>query len=167
MASLVLAIGMTTVVCQTAASAGAAGEPPADDPVATSEAPAGSAVTPEVAGGDGPAPEKAPAPAPARALVLVVGQGPILVPPARAAVVQCSPKGGGTHPRPAQACALLKAAGGDIQRLRPSSHVVCPAIYEPETVSSVGVWDDHFVLSVRTFSNNCELRNTLRSVVEF
>ncbi len=44
---------------------------------------------------------------------------------------------------------------------------MCSAEYQPVTVSSVGVWDDHFVLSLRTFTNNCELTKTLGAVTAF
>ncbi|MFG1873512.1 SSI family serine proteinase inhibitor [Sphaerisporangium sp. NPDC049003] len=103
----------------------------------------------------------------AKALVLVVGQGPVLVPPSRAVVLQCAPRGGGTHPKPREACALLAGVDGDVQKLRNTNQTACPTIYEPVTVSSVGVWDDHFLLSIRTFGNPCELASTLGPVGSF
>ncbi|RCG31212.1 hypothetical protein DQ384_10745 [Sphaerisporangium album] len=107
----------------------------------TEPPPSGSAATSDV-----PTPQ-------ARALVLVVGQGPVLVPPSRSVVLQCSPRGGGTHPRTQEACALLRPVSGDLQKIKPPVLIVCTREYQPVTVSSVGVWDDHFVLSLRTFTN--------------
>lgn len=129
---------------QPAANASSAGQPPPGDPATTSDA-SGKITS-------------------AKALVLVVGQGPVLVPPSRAVVLQCSPKGGGTHPKAREACAVLAHVDGDVQKLKSPPGKVCTAIYEPVTVSSVGVWDDHFLLSIRTFGNACELRNTLGPV---
>jgi hypothetical protein len=147
MACIVVVFGAVAGLGQTAAGASSVGEPPQDR----------SATTSEVSGGASSA----------RALVLVLGQGPVIVPPSRAAVVQCSPRGGGTHPRPAQACSVLGAVGGDLQKLKAPAGMVCPSIYQPVTASSVGVWDDHFILSVRTFSNSCELRNTMGAAANF
>ncbi|MEV7964870.1 subtilase-type protease inhibitor [Sphaerisporangium sp. NPDC088356] len=102
-----------------------------------------------------------------KALVLVLGQGPDLVRPSRAVVLQCAPTEGGTHPRVREACAMLAGVGGDVQKLKGSSGTVCTSIYNPVTVSSVGVWDGHLLSSIRTFGNACELRSILGPVGSF
>ncbi|MEU8268685.1 SSI family serine proteinase inhibitor [Sphaerisporangium sp. NPDC049002] len=147
MASIAVILVAVTGFGQQAANAASAGQPP---PSASAAASGASEVI-----------------ASAKALVLVVGQGPVLVPPSRAVVLQCAPKGGGTHPRPREACAVLARVDGDVQKLKSTNGQVCPTIYEPVTVSSVGVWDDHFLLSISTFGNPCELASTLGPVGSF
>src|SRR4051794_25561966 len=50
---------------------------------------------------------------------------------ATAVKLDCDPPGGG-HPRPAEACAELTAAGGDPDRIKPGQGI-CIMIYAPIT----------------------------------
>ncbi|WP_326829048.1 subtilase-type protease inhibitor [Streptosporangium sp. NBC_01810] len=103
----------------------------------------------------------------ARALVLTASQGPVILPPARAVVLQCSPIGGGTHPNAREACTALEPANGDVRKLKPSPGSLCPLNYEPVTVSAVGVWNSRFTMSSRTFGNSCQMHNALGVVGSF
>ncbi|MEU4832041.1 SSI family serine proteinase inhibitor [Streptosporangium sp. NPDC023615] len=102
-----------------------------------------------------------------RALVLAISQGPVISPTNRVVVLQCAPLGGGTHPRTRNACASLLPVNGDVGKFKPSTKTFCPLIYDPVTMSAVGVWDGRFALSSQTFSNSCLLRATLGEIAGF
>ncbi|MEU9885084.1 SSI family serine proteinase inhibitor [Sphaerisporangium sp. NPDC051011] len=146
-ACLAVTLAATAGLWQTAANAASA----ADDPP-----PKDSAVTSGT-------PQTAPSP---RALVLLIGQGQDIVPAATGVVLQCAPQQGGTHPRASEACALLGTVGGDLRKLKAPEGRACPAIYAPVTAATAGVWDGRLVTIVRTFGNNCEMRNTLGPVAD-
>ncbi|MEV4750298.1 SSI family serine proteinase inhibitor [Streptosporangium amethystogenes subsp. fukuiense] len=103
----------------------------------------------------------------ARALVLTLTQGSTTLPSTRTVVLQCSPVGGGTHPRAREACAALEPASGDVRKFKPATGLICPLIYEPVTVSAVGVWKSRFTMSSQTFGNSCQMRNALGVVGGF
>ncbi|MEV4377525.1 SSI family serine proteinase inhibitor [Streptosporangium sp. NPDC049644] len=103
----------------------------------------------------------------ARALVLTLTQGATTLPSTRTVVLQCSPIGGGTHPRTREACAALEPASGDVRKFKPATGLICPLIYEPVTVSAVGVWKSRFTMSSQTFGNSCQMRNALGVVGGF
>ncbi|RCG27249.1 hypothetical protein DQ384_26390 [Sphaerisporangium album] len=137
-------IAATAVLGQTAADAGsAAGDPPPKDPTATSGAP-GAVSSP-------------------RSLVLVIHEGRDA---STSVVLRCAPQQGGTHPRTAEACALLGTVGGDLRKLKAQVGTACPAMYEPLTVTASGVWDGRMVMTSRTFGNKCEMRSTLGPVAD-
>lgn len=103
----------------------------------------------------------------ARALVLTLTQGSTVLPSTRAVVLQCSPVGGGTHPKTREACTALEPASGDVRKFKPAAGLVCPLIYDPVTVSAVGVWKSRFTMSSQTFGNGCQMRNALGAVGSF
>ncbi|WP_433370097.1 SSI family serine proteinase inhibitor [Streptosporangium sp. CA-115845] len=103
----------------------------------------------------------------ARALVLTLTQRSTVLPSTRAVVLQCSPVGGGTHPKTREACTALEPASGDVRKFKPAAGLVCPMIYEPVTVSAVGVWRSRFTMSSQTFGNSCQMRNALGAVGSF
>lgn len=102
-----------------------------------------------------------------RALVLTIARGPAILPPVKTTVLQCSPLGGGTHPKTREACAALAPVSGDMSRFRPRAEAFCPLQYEPTTIAAVGVWDGRFSLSSQTFGNPCLLRSALGVVGGF
>ncbi len=104
---------------------------------------------------------------PHRALVLTIAWGPAILPPIKTTVLQCSPLGGGTHPKTREACAALAPVGGDMSRFKPRVETFCPLQYEPTTAAAVGVWDGRFSLSSQTFGNLCLLRSALGVVGGF
>ncbi|MDH2428720.1 SSI family serine proteinase inhibitor [Sphaerisporangium sp. TRM90804] len=103
---------------------------------------------------------------PADGLVLTRSEGRAAWPVSRVAVLQCSPTGG-THPRPLEACALLATVRGDLARLQLPGGRPCPRIYDPVTISAMGVWGGRNVSAQRTYGNACDLRNTLGAVGAF
>jgi hypothetical protein len=84
---------------------------------------------------------------------------------ARAVLLRCSPPGGG-HPKAAQACAALKAAGGRPAALEPAE-VVCTLQYTPVTATVAGAWKGRKVTWSRTFGNECELTRATGVVFRF
>ncbi|MFJ2030701.1 SSI family serine proteinase inhibitor [Streptosporangium sp. NPDC087985] len=102
-----------------------------------------------------------------RTLVLGISEGPAILPMTRAVVLQCAPMGGGTHPRTPEACAALEPVNGELSKIEKSSGAICTLNYQPVTASSVGVWDDRFILSARTYGNACQARDELGAVGAF
>ncbi len=103
----------------------------------------------------------------ARALVLTLSQGAVPLSSTHTAVLQCSPVYGGTHPKTREACATLEPASGDVRRFKPAVGLICPLIYEPVTVSAVGVWKSRFTMSSQTFGNSCQMHSALGAVGSF
>ncbi|MET7682431.1 protease inhibitor [Streptomyces sp. NPDC005423] len=91
------------------------------------------------------------------ALVLTVGHGhdAATVTPERAVTLTCAPTASGTHPAAPQACAELRAAGGDFDALRPVDGVLCTKLYNPVVVTVEGVWQGKRVSYERAFANAC------------
>lgn len=77
----------------------------------------------------------------------------------------CHPSGG-THPEAATACAALDRAGGQVGRL-PGSNGICPMIYQPATAVATGHWGFTPQKFVQTYTNLCDLRNSLSPVYDF
>jgi hypothetical protein len=109
----------------------------------------------------------APAPASARAfpsqptttaLVLTVSRGDVVSPDAQVTTLDCDDHSGGSHPAPAEACAALTEAGGDLDRLKGQPDTVCLAHYDPVTATAEGTWQGIPVKWSRTFGNSCHLR---------
>ncbi|MFH7340206.1 subtilase-type protease inhibitor [Streptomyces sp. KHY 26] len=105
------------------------------------------------------APEAAPASlyAPS-ALVLTVGHGgdAATATPERAVTLSCAPGASGTHPDAPEACAELRAVGGDFDALQAREDVWCDKLYDPVVVTAQGVWQGRRVSYERTFGNSCE-----------
>jgi hypothetical protein len=57
----------------------------------------------------------------------------------RYAVLTCDPAGG-THPKAAQACDEIAAAGGDIAAVPPNRNMGCLPVWEPVTIAVRGIW---------------------------
>lgn len=91
------------------------------------------------------------------ALVLTTGHGEraATVTPERAVTLNCAPKPSGTHPAAADACAELRAGGGDLDALTGRSEAGCAKLYDPVVVTVQGVWQGKRVAYERTFANEC------------
>ncbi|MCW7941210.1 protease inhibitor protein [Streptomyces hygroscopicus] len=104
----------------------------------------------------------APSPAPASlyapsALVMTVGHGQTAatVTPERAVTLNCAPTPSGSHPAAVEACADLRAVGGDFNALRAREGVLCTRLWDPVVVTVQGVWQGKRVDYERTFANSC------------
>ncbi|MEU6589823.1 protease inhibitor [Streptomyces sp. NPDC046881] len=91
------------------------------------------------------------------ALVLTTGHGndAATATPERAVTLNCAPTASGTHPAAAQACAELRAVGGELDALKPAGDVMCTKVYDPVVVTVQGVWQGKRVSYERTFGNAC------------
>lgn len=103
------------------------------------------------------------------ALVLTLGHGDsaATVTPERAVTLTCAPTSSGTHPAAAQACAELRAAGGDLDALADRSDVQCTKEYAPVVVTVDGVWRGKRVSYEHTFANECVKSSHGASVFTF
>ncbi|GAA3414411.1 SSI family serine proteinase inhibitor [Streptosporangium vulgare] len=70
-------------------------------------------------------------------------------------------------PKAREACVALAPKDGDVGKFTPPARTFCPWLYEPVTISAVGVWDDRFSLSSQTFGNSCLLSSSLGAVAGF
>ena len=95
------------------------------------------------------------------AVVLTVGKGEDAATASvqRAVLLNCAPRPGGTHPAPAQACAELRANGGDFAALAGTGNSgrVCTKIWDPVVVTADGVWQGKRVSWSHRFANPCEM----------
>ncbi|MFJ6117857.1 protease inhibitor [Streptomyces sp. NPDC092129] len=100
------------------------------------------------------------------ALVLTMGHGEsaALVTPQRAVTLTCAPVASGSHPDVVDACAELRAAGGDFDALAIRDGVFCTKQYDPVVVTVQGVWQGKRVDYERTFANEC-VKNTYGTTV--
>ncbi|MEU7060618.1 SSI family serine proteinase inhibitor [Streptomyces sp. NPDC046197] len=73
----------------------------------------------------------------------------------RGTLLLCDPPRG--HSRASQACAQLRAAGGDVRGI-PHRTTFCSMIYAPVTVQARGVWQGRAVDYTETFANACVMR---------
>lgn len=103
------------------------------------------------------------------ALVLTVGHGitAAAAAPERAVTLSCAPTSSGSHPAASDACAELRAAGGDLTALTPRDDVMCTWEYNPVVVTVQGVWEGKRVSYERTFSNECVKNASATSVFSF
>ncbi|MFF8607764.1 subtilase-type protease inhibitor [Streptomyces sp. NPDC015346] len=99
---------------------------------------------------------------PPSAIVLTVGQGESAATATvqRAVTLECAPLPGGSHPSPAEACAELAAADGDLARLAalPADRP-CTREWDPVTVTGDGVWEGRRISWSATYGNPCEMRS--------
>ena len=93
---------------------------------------------------------------PAAVLMLTSNPGETVSPAAKRVLLTCAPDNG-THPAPRASCAVLAAADGIISALRISRDAICPMIYDPVTVSAIGVWLGRQIRERMTFPNRCVL----------
>ncbi|MFD7131228.1 subtilase-type protease inhibitor [Streptomyces sp. NPDC059894] len=100
------------------------------------------------------------------ALVLTLGHGEraAAVSPSRAVTLTCAPTPSGSHPAPVEACAELRAAGGDLETLTVPGDALCTKRYDPVVVTVDGVWDGRRVSYERLFPNEC-VKNSSGSVL--
>ncbi|MFF8833222.1 subtilase-type protease inhibitor [Streptomyces sp. NPDC015131] len=104
------------------------------------------------------------------ALVLTVAQGEdaATATPLRAVTLSCSPTAGGTHPAPEEACAELRAAEGEFDRLGDDTPTVpCVKIYQPVVVTAQGTWDGRRVNFERVYGNSCMMQAEGSAVFSF
>ncbi|MGP4003892.1 subtilase-type protease inhibitor [Streptomyces sp. 8N706] len=105
------------------------------------------------------------------ALILTVGKGEDAATAAvqRAVTLRCTPRPGGDHPAPAEACTQLRAVNGEFAALTDTagSGTVCTRIWDPVVVTAEGVWEGRRVSWTHTFANQCVLDGTQGSVFSF
>lgn len=91
------------------------------------------------------------------ALVMTTGHGQsaAVATPQRAVTLSCAPSASGSHPDATDACADLRAVGGDLGQLSPRGGVLCTKLYDPVVVTVQGVWQGKRVDYERTFTNEC------------
>ncbi|MEU3524073.1 SSI family serine proteinase inhibitor [Streptomyces sp. NPDC038707] len=94
-------------------------------------------------------------------LYLTVTQGTTRAGVPRGTLLRCDPPR--RHPRAAEACAELAAAGGDIGHI-PAEDVFCPMIYAPVTTRALGRWNGRTVGFRETYSSACVMRARTRHV---
>jgi hypothetical protein len=75
---------------------------------------------------------------------------------AAAVKLDCGPVGGG-HPKGAQACRTLDAAGGDPDKI-PPAHTLCYLVYAPIDAEMAGTWRGKAVHWQHHYGNICEMR---------
>ncbi|MEU1462466.1 protease inhibitor [Streptomyces sp. NPDC005727] len=102
------------------------------------------------------------------ALVLTTGHGETAAAatPERAVTLNCAPTASGTHPAAIDACAELRAVGGDLSALKGRDDVRCTKLYDPVVVTVQGVWQGKRVSYERTFGNSC-VKDAMSSVFTF
>ncbi|MGW1074549.1 subtilase-type protease inhibitor [Streptomyces sp. NPDC002537] len=104
------------------------------------------------------------------ALVLTVGQGESAADSGiqRAVTLTCMPKAAGTHPDVKGACAALRAASGDFEKVTAvKADTFCTKEWNPQVVTAEGVWEGQRVSFEKTFANPCMLKAGKGLVFEF
>lgn len=82
-----------------------------------------------------------------------------------AVTLECDPSGG-DHPHADRACRTLRSVDGDFTKL-PDEQLMCPAIYDPVTVSATGHWGKRPVRFEREYPNRCAANADTASVFDF
>jgi hypothetical protein len=82
-----------------------------------------------------------------------------------AVMLTCEPDGG-SHPRPAEACAALRAVDGNLNRL-PDRGVICTMQYDPVRATATGIWHGRWLLHQKRYGNACQLHGVLDPVFQF
>ncbi|MCW2917714.1 MAG: putative in inhibitor protein [Actinomycetia bacterium] len=82
-----------------------------------------------------------------------------------AVTLACEPDGG-SHPRPAEACAALRAVDGHLDRL-PGQNTVCTMQYDPVSANAIGTWRGRKLVFKKMYGNACELHSALDPVFRF
>ncbi|MER5888252.1 SSI family serine proteinase inhibitor [Streptomyces sp. NPDC001941] len=108
--------------------------------------------------------EQAPRAYPGDWMYVAVIQGEEALGNVNGALLRC-PDGKGGHPHAKEACKELKAAEGDITRIKPRDGV-CPMIYRPVTAMAYGVWNGRRAVFAKTFPNECVMKTATRSVFD-
>ncbi|GAA2617791.1 subtilase-type protease inhibitor [Streptomyces axinellae] len=90
------------------------------------------------------------------ALVLTVTRGERAdAAPERAVTLSCKPTATGTHPAASNACAQLRTAGGNFEKLKSEGDLYCTKEWRPVVVTAQGVWEGKRVNYQRTYANTC------------
>lgn len=86
----------------------------------------------------------------------------------RTVQLRCEPTGG-THPKAAEACESLLAAGGNFDQLgQPQTGAQqCTLVLRPVVASAHGTWQGKPVHFDKEFGNNCVATSKLGSVFDF
>ena len=84
---------------------------------------------------------------------------------AAAVKLTCVPDGGG-HPAAAQACAALRTAGADPDKIKPA-RVMCMMLYAPVTAEITGVWRGTRVKWAHKYGNGCEMTRATGVLFKF
>ncbi|WP_214110216.1 SSI family serine proteinase inhibitor [Acrocarpospora catenulata] len=74
---------------------------------------------------------------------------------------------GGTHPKAAEACALLAKVNGDIAQLPSGRTANCPRNFEPVSVTARSVWANGHIWFDASYNNKCELRAATGPLFDF
>ncbi|MFI5896080.1 SSI family serine proteinase inhibitor [Actinoplanes sp. NPDC051513] len=85
--------------------------------------------------------------------------------PAKSVELECDPPGG-SHPKAAEACAALAAAGGNPFAIEPAHHA-CFLVYSPVTVEVSGTWHGRHIDWQFSYGNSCEMERALGVIVDF
>ncbi|MBO8184279.1 subtilase-type protease inhibitor [Streptomyces spirodelae] len=104
------------------------------------------------------------------ALVLTIadGESAATTAPQRAVTLNCMPAPSGTHPAAEEACAQLRASGGNLEALaKPAEETYCTKEWRPVVVTAQGVWEGQRVNYEHVFANSCMKRATEASVFAF
>ncbi|MBB5152483.1 subtilase-type protease inhibitor [Saccharopolyspora phatthalungensis] len=79
----------------------------------------------------------------------------------------CDPAGG-SHPNPADACAVLAEVSGEFNDIpKQSPDAICPMIWHPVDVTATGRWAGKPVNYSHTFGNDCIKQSELGVVFDF
>lgn len=84
---------------------------------------------------------------------------------ASAVKLTCGPDGGG-HPEAAQACATLRTAGADPEKIKPA-RIMCMMIYAPVTAEITGVWRGAPITWTHKYGNSCEMTRATGVLFKF
>jgi hypothetical protein len=84
---------------------------------------------------------------------------------AAAVKLSCDPPAGG-HPKPAEACAVLRRVGADLGKLPPGDRM-CVLLYQPVTAELKGVWRGRPVAWRHTYGNTCEMNRATGVLFQF
>jgi hypothetical protein len=77
----------------------------------------------------------------------------------------CDPDGG-SHPRPAEACAALRGVDGKLDRL-PDRATICTLQYDPVRAIATGTWHGRRLFFWKKYGNACQLHSALDPVFRF
>ncbi|ANZ19570.1 subtilase-type protease inhibitor [Streptomyces noursei] len=103
-------------------------------------------------------------------MVLTIGQGDsrATTTSLRAATLSCMPTASGSHPYAKAACAQLRTASGDFNKVTEvASERICNKIWAPVVVTADGVWQGRRIAYTHVFANSCEMTDGKGSVFEF
>ncbi|GAB2664955.1 hypothetical protein GCM10027271_24840 [Saccharopolyspora gloriosae] len=85
----------------------------------------------------------------------------------RTVQLRCEPTGG-THPKAAEACKTLLAAGGNFDQIGQSqTGAQCTMVLRPVIASAHGTWQGKPVHFDKEFGNSCQATSNLGTVFDF